>query len=66
MLRPSEKYLFLVMAFVGGGFVGDQVEPVSVLISRGHSRAMPGGTGNVKCARPGQRPRRRGFSSLWR
>ncbi|HEY0699127.1 MAG TPA: branched-chain amino acid aminotransferase, partial [Micromonospora sp.] len=50
MLRPSEEYLFLVMAFVAGGFFGDKVEPVSVLVSREHSRAMPGGTGNVKCA----------------
>ncbi len=50
MLRPSNEYLFLVMAFVAGGFFGDKVEPVSVLISRDQARAMPGGTGNVKCA----------------
>ncbi|OLF06970.1 branched chain amino acid aminotransferase [Actinophytocola xinjiangensis] len=50
MLRPSQEYLFLVMAFVAGGFFGDKVEPVSVLISRDQARAMPGGTGNVKCA----------------
>ncbi|MGB3438122.1 MAG: branched-chain amino acid aminotransferase [Actinophytocola sp.] len=50
MLRPSDEYLFLVMAFVAGGFFGDKVEPVSVLISRDQARAMPGGTGNVKCA----------------
>ncbi len=50
MLRPSNDYRFLVMAFVAGGFFGDQVQPVSVLISREHSRAMPGGTGDVKCA----------------
>jgi branched-chain amino acid aminotransferase len=50
MLRPSNEYLFLVMAFVAGGFFGDTVEPVSVLISRDQPRAMPGGTGNVKCA----------------
>ncbi|HEX6355802.1 branched-chain amino acid aminotransferase [Actinophytocola sp.] len=50
MLRPSNDYLFLVMAFVAGGFFGDTVEAVSVFVSREHSRAMPGGTGDVKCA----------------
>ncbi|WP_410594838.1 branched-chain amino acid aminotransferase [Amycolatopsis sp. lyj-23] len=51
MLRPSREYRFLMMAFVAGGFFGDDVlAPVSVLISREHSRAMPGGTGDVKCA----------------
>ena len=50
MLRPSETYRFLVMAFVAGGFFGDAVAPVSVHVSRDHSRAMPGGTGDVKCA----------------
>jgi branched-chain amino acid aminotransferase len=50
MLRPSNDYRFLVMAFVAGGFFGDKVAPVSVLVSREHSRAMPGGTGDVKCA----------------
>ncbi|MFT7834607.1 branched-chain amino acid aminotransferase [Saccharothrix sp. BKS2] len=50
MLRPSEEYRFLVMAFVAGGFFGDVVRPVSVLVSRDQARAMPGGTGDVKCA----------------
>jgi branched-chain amino acid aminotransferase len=50
MLRPSRTYEFLLMAFVAGGFFGDTVAPVSVYISHEHSRAMPGGTGNVKCA----------------
>ncbi len=50
MLRPSENYRFLVMAFVAGGFFGDEVDAVSVYVSREHSRAMPGGTGDVKCA----------------
>ena len=51
MLRPSNHYAFLLMAFVAGGFFGDDtLAPVSVLISREHSRAMPGGTGDVKCA----------------
>ena len=51
MLRPSEEYRFLLMAFVAGGFFGDQaLAPVSVLVSREHSRAVLGGTGDVKCA----------------
>jgi branched-chain amino acid aminotransferase len=50
MLRPSSEYRFLVMAFVAGGFFGDAVESVSVLIGRDYSRAMPGGTGDVKVA----------------
>ncbi|MDT0264344.1 branched-chain amino acid aminotransferase [Jatrophihabitans lederbergiae] len=50
MLRPSENYRFLLMAFVAGGFFGDRVDTVSVLISRDYCRAIPGGTGNVKVA----------------
>jgi branched-chain amino acid aminotransferase len=50
MLRPSNEYLYLLMAFVAGGFFGDTLEPVSVWVSHEHSRAMPGGTGDVKCA----------------
>ncbi|MFL6124046.1 branched-chain amino acid aminotransferase [Actinophytocola sp.] len=50
MLRPSRTYEFLVLAFVAGGFFGDTLRPVSVYVSHEHSRAMPGGTGNVKCA----------------
>ncbi|MFC5286570.1 branched-chain amino acid aminotransferase [Actinokineospora guangxiensis] len=51
MLRPSAEYRFLLMAFVAGGFFGDDaLAPVSVLISREHSRAVAGGTGDVKCA----------------
>lgn len=50
MLRASNEYTFLMMAFLAGGFFSDQVEPVSVLVSREFTRAVPGGTGNVKCA----------------
>jgi branched-chain amino acid aminotransferase len=50
MLRPSQNYRFLLMAFVAGGFFGDRVDTVSVLISRDYCRAAPGGTGNVKIA----------------
>lgn len=50
MLRPSAEYRFLLMAFLAGGFFGDEVESVPVLISRDYSRAMAGGTGDVKIA----------------
>jgi len=51
MLRPGEQYRFLLMAFLAGGFFGDDaLAPVSVLVSRDHSRAVAGGTGDVKCA----------------
>jgi branched-chain amino acid aminotransferase len=50
MLRPSEDYRYLMLAFVAGGFFGQRVASVSVLISREYCRAIPGGTGNVKVA----------------
>ncbi|MFF4393546.1 branched-chain amino acid aminotransferase [Streptomyces sp. NPDC001552] len=50
MLRPSRTYRFLVMAFVAGGFFGEDVESVSVFASHEYSRAFPGGTGDVKVA----------------
>ncbi|SFY40048.1 branched-chain amino acid aminotransferase [Streptomyces atratus] len=49
-LRPAREYMFLLIAFVTGGFFSDQPDPVSVLISRDFSRAAPGGTGQAKCA----------------
>lgn len=39
MLRPSREYVFLVIAFVAGGFFGDTVKPVSVWVSHDHTRA---------------------------
>lgn len=50
MLRPSREYLFMVMAFVAGGFFGDDTPTISVWIHREHARAFPGGTGDVKVA----------------
>ncbi|MFJ4685165.1 branched-chain amino acid aminotransferase [Streptomyces sp. NPDC088789] len=50
MLRPSDEYRFLLLAFLAGGFFGHRPDPLSVWVSRTHSRAMPGGTGDVKCA----------------
>jgi branched-chain amino acid aminotransferase len=50
MLRESNEYTFLLMAFLAGGFFGDTVAPVAVMVSHEYTRAVPGGTGNVKCA----------------
>lgn len=50
MLRTSREYRFLLMAFVVGGFFGDTVSPVTVWVSHDFGRAVPGGTGDVKCA----------------
>lgn len=50
MLRPSREFEFILMAFVAGGFFGDTARPVAVRIGREHVRAVPGGTGDVKCA----------------
>lgn len=50
MLRPSDTYRFLLMAFVSGGFFDHDVQSISVYVNRQHGRAMPGGTGDVKVA----------------
>jgi branched-chain amino acid aminotransferase len=50
MLRPSDGYRFLLMAFVSGGFFDHDVRSISVYVNRSHGRAMPGGTGDVKVA----------------
>jgi branched-chain amino acid aminotransferase len=50
MLRSSDEFQFLLMAFVAGGFFGDDVRSVSVWVSHEHSRAVLGGTGDVKIA----------------
>lgn len=49
-LRPAREYMFLLIACVTGGFFGNQVAPVSVMVSHSYSRAAPGGTGTSKCA----------------
>ena len=49
-LRPAREYQFLLIACVTGGFFGNQLAPVSVMVSHSYSRAAPGGTGMSKCA----------------
>lgn len=49
-LRPAREYLFVLIAFVTGGFFGSQPKPLSVMVSHRYSRAAPGGTGAAKFA----------------
>ncbi len=49
-LRPAREYLFVLIAFVTGGFFGSRANPLSVMVSHRYSRAAPGGTGAAKFA----------------
>ncbi|WP_410586740.1 branched-chain amino acid aminotransferase [Amycolatopsis sp. lyj-23] len=49
-LRPARDCLFLLVAFVTGGFFGDRPEPIAVTANEEYVRAAPGGTGAAKCA----------------
>ncbi|MGH3156851.1 MAG: branched-chain amino acid aminotransferase [Streptosporangiaceae bacterium] len=49
-LRTSRTYSFLTIAFVTGSFFGDDIDAVTVWVNRDYPRAVPGGTGDVKCA----------------
>ncbi len=49
-LRPAREYLFVLLAFVTGGFFGSQPGPLSVMVSHRYSRAAYGGTGAAKFA----------------
>ncbi len=49
-VRPSNEYLFLLMASPSGAYFPAGVKPVTVWISDDYVRAAPGGTGFAKCA----------------
>jgi branched-chain amino acid aminotransferase len=49
-LRPAREYSFMVIAFVTGGFFADSPESIAIWVSHDYSRAVPGGTGDIKCA----------------
>lgn len=49
-VRPSQEYLFQVIASPAGAYFPRGVKPVSVWLSREYTRAAPGGTGEAKCA----------------
>ncbi|MFI1968980.1 branched chain amino acid aminotransferase [Streptomyces cinnamoneus] len=49
-VRPSNEYLFVVIASPAGAYFPGGVKPVSVWLSQEYVRAAPGGTGAAKCA----------------
>jgi len=49
-VRPSNEYLFMVIASPAGSYFPGGVRPVSVWLSEDYVRAAPGGTGEAKCA----------------
>jgi branched-chain amino acid aminotransferase len=49
-VKPSNEYLFIIIASPSGAYFAQGVKPVTVWISENYVRAAPGGTGSAKCA----------------
>lgn len=49
-VRPAKEYLFLLFCSPSGAYFPKGVRPVSVWVSQEYVRAVPGGTGHIKCA----------------
>ena len=49
-VRPSQEYLFVLIASPAGAYFSKGVQPVTVWVSEEFVRAAPGGTGEAKCA----------------
>lgn len=49
-VRPSREYLFALIASPAGEYFPQGLKPVSVWVSTEYVRAVPGGTGEAKCA----------------
>jgi branched-chain amino acid aminotransferase len=49
-VRPSNDYLFLLIASPAGPYFAQGVKPVTIWVSEDYVRAAPGGTGEAKCA----------------
>jgi len=49
-IKPSNDYLFILIASPAGAYFPQGVKPVTVWISEDYIRAAPGGTGAAKCA----------------
>jgi len=47
--KPSNAFLFLVIASPAGGYFPNGIKPVTVWLSQDYARAAPGGTGATKC-----------------
>ena len=48
-VRPTEEYLYLLIASPAGAYFPRGLAPVSVWLSTDYVRAVPGGTGEAKC-----------------
>ncbi|MDP2892522.1 MAG: branched-chain amino acid aminotransferase, partial [Bacillota bacterium] len=49
-VRPSDKYLFFIILSPVGAYYAEGLKPVSILVEEEYVRAVPGGTGSIKCA----------------
>ena len=49
-VRPSNDYLYVLIASPVGAYFKGGIQPVSVWLSTEYVRAAPGGTGEAKCA----------------
>jgi len=49
-VRPSQEYLYVLIASPVGAYFPRGVKPVTVWLSTEFTRAAPGGTGEAKCA----------------
>jgi len=49
-VRPANEYHFVLIASTAGAYFPRGVKPVSVWLSKEYVRAVPGGTGEAKCA----------------
>ena len=49
-VRPANAYTYLLIASPAGAYFPRGVQPVSVWLSEEYVRAVPGGTGEAKCA----------------
>jgi branched-chain amino acid aminotransferase len=49
-VKPSDSYLYVLIASPAGAYFPRGVKPVSVWLSTEYVRAAPGGTGEAKCA----------------
>jgi len=49
-VRPSNSYLYGLIASPAGAYFQGGIKPVTVWLSEDYTRAAPGGTGEAKCA----------------
>lgn len=49
-MRPSDEYLFYVIASPAGSYFRTEAPAISLWVTQDHVRAAPGGTGEAKCS----------------